>query len=243
MNVILSWILGAAIFLLFLAVFLWSAIRLRRPIKMINREPAPYLEEFSAEITFPGPVAETKPVAKPDMPEIPWHYGLDRLVLMVRDPDWIFAYWEITATKQEEFNRQYGPHAWETTKPVLRVYDVTGIKSFSGTNANNYLDISISDTIESWHIEVGRPESSFCVDLGRIFPDGRFVTLLRSNIVHTPSVSVSNLLDEEWMWIDGIYKTITHLHQGSSPMMTEQTNLEMSMVPISISSPGFNDQR
>lgn len=238
MNFTWSWVMGAVIFLLFLAVFLWSARRLRRPLPT-NREPVSYLEEFSTEITFPIPVSEIKPPVKPDFPEIPWHYGIDRLVLMVRDPDWIFAYWEITATKEEEFKRHYGHQAWAETRPVLRVYDVTGIGSFHGTNANNYMDITIGDDIDSWHIEVGRPESSFCVDLGRLFPDGRFVTLLRSNIVHTPSVSVSNLLDEEWMWIQGLYKTITHLHQGSSPMLAEQDQLELGMFPLGVSSPGF----
>lgn len=243
MNVILTLVLGVAILLLLLTVFLWPAKRRQGPVKSLNRKPVTTREEYAEEITFPAPAIEETPKLNPEMPEIPWHYGVDRLVLMVRDPNWIFAYWEITATKQGEFSRQYGPNAWNSSRPVLRVYDVTGVEYFNGTNANDFMDISINDFADSWHVEVGRPNSSFCVDLGRVFPDGRFVTLLRSNIVHTPSLSVSNLLDEEWMWIEGIYKTITRLHMGSSPLVKEELALGMGVLPLGISSPGFTEKR
>ncbi|SFQ97365.1 DUF4912 domain-containing protein [Desulfoscipio geothermicus] len=240
MNVMLTWVLGAVILIVLLAVFLWLAKnRQKKPASLSPKVPDAPREEYAEEIAFPVPAFQPKPAVKPETPEIPWHYGMDRMVLMVRDPSWIFAYWEISATKQEEFARQYGPDAWNNSRSVLRVYDVTGIEHFTGLNANNYMDISINDEVDSWHIDVSRPNSAFCVDLGRLFPDGTFITLLRSNIVQTPSVSISNLLDEEWMWIEGIYRSITHLHMGSSPMMAEEIAQGMGLVPLGISSPGY----
>lgn len=203
---------------------------------MVTREE--FAEELAIPVTFPP-----QPAAKPNMPEIPWHYGMDRMVLMVRDPNWIFAYWEISATKQQEFSNQYGADAWSSSRSVLRVYDITGIDSFNGANANDFMDIPISDYVDSWHIDVARPNSTFCVDLGRLFPDGTFITLLRSNIVQTPSMAISNLLDEEWMWIEGIYRTITRLHMGSSPMVTEEVARGMGIIPLGISSPGLGNKK
>ncbi len=237
MNIMFAWVLGVAVLVILLAVFLLLRRRETGDTTRVNAAPA--REEFAEEITyFPASPPHAKPKPKLDIPEISWRYGTDRLVLMVRDPNWLFAYWEITATKQEEFNQQYGPAAWSSSRPVLRVYDITGIH-FTGDNANNYTDITVSDHVDSWHIEVGRPNSTFCVDLGRIFPDGRFVTLLRSNIVQTPSIDISSLVDEEWMWIEDIYRTISRYHIGSSPMVTEQVAREMGLIPLGISSPGF----
>lgn len=239
MNVMLIWVLGAAIIIVLLAVFLRLAISRNRKPELPTQVSVTPQEEFAEEITFPIQSHRYNPVNKPETPEIPWNYGVDRMVLMVRDPNWIYAYWEITATKQDEFIKEFGPEAWDNSRSVLRVYDVTGVDYFTGSNFNNYKDISLNDNVDNWHIDVGRPNSAFCVDLGRLFPNGTFVTLLRSNIVQTPSAAISNLLDEEWMWIEGIYSTITKLHIGSSPMVTKDVTQGRGLIPLGISSPGF----
>ncbi|MCG8403113.1 MAG: DUF4912 domain-containing protein [Firmicutes bacterium] len=243
---ILAWVLGSAAVLLLLAVFLWRAGERRRLAGKAYNEtkiPAP-AEELAEEIAGDLlTLSVPKPKSKPQIPEIPRYYGVDRLVLMVRDPNWLFAYWEITAARQEEFNRQYGPEAWRQSRPVLRVYDVTGVVDFSGSNANKYMDFHISNYDDNWHVEVAQPNSTFCIDLGRVLPDGRFVALLRSNIVHTPSLDVSNLVDEEWMWIEGIYRTITRLHPGSSPTTVEEATRRKGLVPLGVSSTEFGAER
>src|SRR5690606_36157969 len=38
----------------------------------------------------------------PETPELPAAYGEDRLVLMTRDPDTLFVYWEITPARRRE---------------------------------------------------------------------------------------------------------------------------------------------
>ncbi len=240
MIVSLTWVLGGALILVLLTVFLWSARNkqkkpIPRHVPMVSREE--FAEELAIPVTFPP-----QPAAKPEMPVIPWNYGKDRITLMVRDPNWIFAYWEISATKQEEFRSTFGQDAWNNSRSVLRVYDITGVESFNGANANDFTDISIDDFVDSWHIDMERPNTTFCVDLGRLFPDGTFITLLRSNIVQTPSIAVSNLLDEEWMWIEGIYRTLTRLHMGSSPMITEEIGKGMGLIPLGMSSPGLGNR-
>jgi len=243
MNIV-AWVLGFAAILLLLAVITWRTGISRKALrKKIGSSKPSHMEEFADEIAGDFLVAPTPyPKTKQQHPDIPWQYGSDRLVLMVRDPNWLFAYWEITAAKQDEFSQQYGQSAWGSSRPVLRVYDVTGVE-FNGNNANNYIDFAISDYVDNWHLEVSRPNSALFVDVGRVFPDGRFITLLRSNIVHTPSMEFSNLIDEEWMWIEGIYRTVTKLHPGSSPLMMEEISQRMGLVPLGISSPEFTAPR
>ncbi len=196
-------------------------------------------EEFSIELTPPPGTYESHDDGKTSQPDIPNTYGIDRLVLMARDPEWLFAYWEISATKQDLFKSKHGEESWEKTNPVLRVYDITGV-DFDGSNANSYTDIAVNDDADNWHIRVGTPNRTFCVDLGRMFPNGHFVTLLRSNIVWTPRATLSDRIDEEWMWIEGIYRTISRQLGISSPLIIEEMEKRMQALPVKDFSPGFH---
>ncbi|RKO66993.1 DUF4912 domain-containing protein [Desulfofundulus salinus] len=236
MSALVPLLFGIALVVLFLVIFLWpSRRRAPQPVPAEKVIPPLFTEEIAEELALPVPQVEQSP---PPVPELPRRYGVDRLVLLVRDPYWLYAYWEITATRQEEFNATYGPRAWNTTRPVLRVYDVTGI-TFNGYNANSYMDINVQEGVDNWHIPVGQPNRSFCVDLGRMFPDGRFVTLLRSNVVTTPRSRLSECLDEEWMWIEGVYRSYQFQFGISSPMLIQEVAGRAAVVPLGISSPGF----
>jgi hypothetical protein len=46
---------------------------------------------------------------------------------------------------------------------------------------------------------MGRPNHSFCADIGLRAPDGRFLALARSNFVTMPRDGASDVIDEEWM--------------------------------------------
>ncbi|NLO89133.1 MAG: DUF4912 domain-containing protein [Clostridia bacterium] len=148
---------------------------------------------------------QRKPTISEKLPEeknyFPEQYGKDQIVVMVRDPEWLHAYWEITATKQFEFAQQFGD-LWEESTPVLRVYDIT-----HSQGENNYFDIPINNHANNWYIHVGKPNHTFFIDLGRILPDGRFYKIARSNYVTTPSNSISQEIDPNWVPIEAIWKT------------------------------------
>ncbi|MFZ5650473.1 MAG: DUF4912 domain-containing protein [Bacillota bacterium] len=234
MPALIPFSLGAVLILLMLAAVLWPIFRPRRNKKpIIQREYQRFTEEYSVELADP---VKKQTLLEP-VPELPQSYGLDRLVLMVRDPHWLYAYWEITATKMEEISVKLGPRSWDNSRPVLRVYDVTGV-DFNGANAKRYFDCSLNEYSDNWYINVAEANRSYCVDLGRLFPDGSFVTILRSNIVTTPRDALSDRLDEEWMWIEGLYTR--HQMGLSSPLIIGEISERMGKLPLEISSPGFN---
>jgi diadenosine tetraphosphatase ApaH/serine/threonine PP2A family protein phosphatase len=55
--------------------------------------------------------------------ELPAGYGESRIVLMPRDPQWAYVYWDVPNEQKEELRRQGGQQL------VLRLYDVTDIDS------------------------------------------------------------------------------------------------------------------
>ncbi|MBO8136672.1 MAG: DUF4912 domain-containing protein [Desulfotomaculum sp.] len=236
MEALIPWVTGVLIILGIIAAAWYTSSAIYKRVKKIEPQPKPVPAaakknspeaEFAEEIT-PFPVWE-KPADFPD-PELPSLYNKDCLMLMVRDPYWLYAYWEISAAKHEELKNKYGDKFWKG-QPVIRLYDITGVHSFDGTNANSYTDIYINGICNDWYIEIASPDRKYCIDLGRILPGGQFVTMLRSNIVKTPRAALSDRFDEDWMWIDGIYQSMGRVQYGIS------TALIYEEIP---SSPEFN---
>ncbi|MFA4842566.1 MAG: DUF4912 domain-containing protein [Candidatus Omnitrophota bacterium] len=149
--------------------------------------------------------------------DLPGGYGIDKIVLQVRDPWWCHAYWEVTGETQERLKSELRDE-FLRAKRILRVYDVSHI-IFNGRNAHRFFDIHINDYTNSWYIDTGGPGRSWCVDLGLLLADGKFITVMRSNTVHTPLEGPSWVTDEEWMIPDDMFARLYGLGVGfgSSP--------------------------
>ena len=171
--------------------------------------------------------------------ELPYHYSKDSIALLVRDPHWAFTYWEVTHGKLEAGMAQLGCNG--SSSLALRVYDVTDT-DFNGQNANGYKDIGVYERVGSWYVNTGKPGSSFIIDLGLKAPDGRFITLARSNVVKTPPDSVSSILDEEWVMPEQDYRRIFALSGGYSAIGASSAELHAAAsqrVAFGVSSPGM----
>lgn len=150
--------------------------------------------------------------------ELPHSYGKDRIALQVRDPWWLHTYWEITDDTLNRFRHELRD-SFNAAKKVLRAYDVSSI-IFNGKNAHRFIDIEINPGASSWYIDTASPGTSWCVDYGLLLPDGRFITILRSNTVTTPLAGPSWITDEEWMIPDELFAKLygVGVGLGSSPL-------------------------
>ncbi len=138
---------------------------------------------------------------------IPQDYNVTKIVLMVRDPYWLYTYW---GTSQETRDLVSRHKNWDQISLILRVYDVTDIV-FDGTNSNFYFDVNVGPSANNWYIHVGGPNRSFLVDLGFIMDNGAFYTIARSNPVTTPRDNVSDIIDEEWLSIEEDFRKLYRL--------------------------------
>jgi hypothetical protein len=193
-------------------------------------DSTPALEETSMEITGEFPDGRFEPSA---VPPIPWSYGECRITALVRDPYWLFAYWEIGDTKREEIARRCGHQAWSESCPVLRLYDVTNLYFF---DSRRYSEISINDYANNWYIRAGQPNRTFCIELGRVRPDGSYIFLARSNFVSTPRDQISEVIDEDWLLLPEYAVRLCQRIGGLCPGPSSAG----SMGPAEyLSSPGF----
>lgn len=143
--------------------------------------------------------------------QIPQNYNDTGIVLMVRDPYWLYAYWSVNQQTKDHLSALHG--RWEDLPLALRVYDTTNV-DFNGLNSNYYFDIHLNHYANNWYIHVGGPNRTFCVDLGFFQSDGNFYTIVRSNTVTTPRDNVSDVIDEEWMVIEEDFKRLYRLAGG-----------------------------
>ena len=168
-----------------------------------------------------------RPAFQLESSQLPQKYDRDTLVLMVRDPWWLYSYWEVRDSTYQKFKNELG-RFFDTAKKTLRVYDVSYI-NFNGSNAHRHFDIDIAHNANSWYIDTAAPGRSWCVDLGLKLSDGRFITILRSNIVTTPLDGPSWITDEEWMVPDDLFVKLysSAVGLGSSPGKVKKPWLEL----------------
>jgi len=74
---------------------------------------------------------------------LPDSYGDDRLVMIARDPNTFFAYWEITPERTEHIRSIHGPDSWENAALVLRVYDLGVAQKTPIDSASHLMPTSI----------------------------------------------------------------------------------------------------
>jgi len=131
-----------------------------------------------------------------DSIELPALQSHTHCVLIPRDPNFIYAYWDYTEKDIKHLHRQ------QKIKPkdsqlILRVYDTT-LVDFDGSNANHTWDLEVGFLTKSWYIHVWQDNANYCAELGIRSKDGHFVSLTRSNAVRTPPKASSRRNDLIW---------------------------------------------
>jgi hypothetical protein len=152
----------------------------------------------SARATLGAPLA---------MPE---HYGRDYAALMVRDPYWLHAYWEVTPASIEALRHKLG-REWDDHRWVMRVLafppgvEVEGARE--GNGEDRY-DIDLPYGSNSWYLNVARPDHAYRIAIGVLTRAGAFHALVRSNAVRTPRDSYSPVTDEEWTTLPEAFRRL-----------------------------------
>ncbi|HEV7223263.1 MAG TPA: DUF4912 domain-containing protein [Pirellulales bacterium] len=139
----------------------------------------------------------------------------DRLVVMVRGPYWLHAYWELTRQGVERAEAAMGQD-WHAAKPVLRLLEVSAGATTSSAESP-VRDIPIHGGVNNWYIDVANPPKSYRVDVGYLAPSGKFFVLARSNVVTTPKAGSSDALDENWSEVAEDFDKIYAMSGGYAP--------------------------
>jgi hypothetical protein len=163
---------------------------------------------------------------------LPSSYDSTFLVLMVKDPFWLYAYWEISAGAINFLKNRLPQKDFSRASVTLRMYDVT-YKDFNGKNANHYFDIDVGLNASNWYIKLWSDDVSYVGEIGLKVGE-EFFSLARSNFVHTPRSSYSSRNEHIWMNVtDDEYRPpqVSYFRddrKSSSPKFTKSRKISLS---------------
>lgn len=146
----------------------------------------------------------------------------DKIVLLVRDPYWLHAHWEISRSTVIRAREALGPD-WHSAKPILRLYRVCDTSITSQADIHE-CDIEIHGGVNDWYIDVQNPPSMYRVDIGYLCANGRFHNLARGNKVTTPSAGEAGVVDRHW---DDIAEDFDRIYAMSGGFHEEGTSEEL----------------
>lgn len=104
--------------------------------------------------------------------ELAPNYETDRLVLLVREPAWVYAYWDIRSETRNSVLAAIPKE--KDPKPVLRIYRLIG------SHPDAYFDIEITPFADSWYVHVGKEYVQLAASVGYKTSDGQFHPIIRS---------------------------------------------------------------
>jgi len=150
--------------------------------------------------------------------DIPSSYGDNKVVLMVRDPWTMYAYWEIESSVEFAVNEKIAIRGLKADKSILRVYEITP----TGDQKIAF-DFELRDWVNNWYIHVDSSGKEWVVEVGIICETGEFFSLARSNSEQTPVNRISDICDEEWMYPEDMYHKLYTYEVGSSSFGVKKT--------------------
>ena len=152
-------------------------------------------------------------------------YSRDRLVVMVRDPFWLHAYWELSRRSIERAKAVMGQH-WHGARPVLRLEEVT--RNGTTTSSRRFVrDIEIHGGVNNWYVDVQNPPKSYQMENGYLAVNGKFYALAHSNVVSTPQAGADNSFDKNWA---EVAKEFDRVYALSGGYVEQETNRELKEV-------------
>lgn len=112
----------------------------------------------------------------------------DRLVIMVRDAYWLHIHWNIRQRTRERIRASMN-REWHSARPILRLYEVT---TNNGLQSRKFIrNICIKPKSGNWFVDINGTPTSYQVEIGYFSEQGKFYSILTSNIVTTPEATTA----------------------------------------------------
>ncbi|MEG4520363.1 MULTISPECIES: DUF4912 domain-containing protein [unclassified Microcoleus] len=127
--------------------------------------------------------------------DLPNGYGESRVVLMPRDPEWAYTYWDIPNDRKEEMRRQGGQQL------ALRIYDVTDV-NLDIQSPHSIQEYPCDELAREWYVPIPVSDRDYAIDIGYRCADGRWLVLARSAEVRVPPVYPSDWIEDQFITLD-----------------------------------------
>jgi hypothetical protein len=126
---------------------------------------------------------------------LPNGYGDSRIVILPRDPQWAYAYWDISNQHKEELRRQGGEQL------ALRLFDVTDL-DLSIQCPHSVQEYGCDEMAREWYLPLPVSDREYLLEIGYRTWDGRWLKLARSESMRVPPVYPSDWVEDQFVTLD-----------------------------------------
>lgn len=114
--------------------------------------------------------------------DLPYKYNETIVNVLYQNPTTLFVYWEISDNDIENYKKMYGENFFETTEPILTVYNDT---------MNYKFEIVMNDFANSWYFNIKDIKCDYRVELGRRPRNNNYnndyIYITSSNTIESPN--------------------------------------------------------
>ncbi|UZQ56108.1 DUF4912 domain-containing protein [Trichothermofontia sichuanensis B231] len=128
------------------------------------------------------------------LPDLPGGYGESRIVLLPRDPQWAYVYWDVPNEHREELRQQGGQQL------ALRLYDVTAI-DLTVQPPHRMQEYPCDELAREWYVPIPMSDRDYIAEIGYRCWDGRWLILARSLSTHMPPIYPSDWIEDNFITI------------------------------------------
>ena len=124
--------------------------------------------------------------------DLPQGYGESQIVLMPRDPQWAYTYWDVSTERKQELRHQGG------LRLALRFYDVTDI-NIDSQKPHSLQQYECDEMSREWYLPVPVSDREYMVEIGYLTGEGRWLLLARSTPARIPPVYPTDWIDDQFI--------------------------------------------
>lgn len=155
--------------------------------------------------------------------DLPDGYGESRIVLLPRDPQWAYVYWDVPNEHKEILRREGGQQL------TLRLYDVTDL-DLAYQAPHTVQEYGCDELARDWYLPIPVSDRDYCVEIGYRTGDGRWLVLARSAAMRVPPVYPSDWIEDHFLTIDWnedlrgkqFLELVPPSHRGTDPELYGQ---------------------
>lgn len=127
--------------------------------------------------------------------DLPNGYGESRIVMLPRDPQWAYAYWDISHDRKDDLRRQGGQQL------ALRLFDVTDI-DINSQSPHSLQEYGCDEMAREWYLPIPVSDRDYLLEIGYRTWDGRWLILARSATMRVPPVYPAEWVEDHFVTVD-----------------------------------------
>ncbi|MBW4553255.1 MAG: DUF4912 domain-containing protein [Aphanocapsa sp. GSE-SYN-MK-11-07L] len=127
--------------------------------------------------------------------DLPGGYGDSRIVIMPRDPQWAYVYWDIPNEHRQELRRQGGQQL------ALRICDSTDV-DLNHQASHSVQEYPCDELAREWYLPIPVSDRDYIAEIGYRCADGRWLVLARSAPVRIPPTYPTDWISDRFITVN-----------------------------------------